>query len=79
MASARHFAAFRIASWSFTTPEESCIYSSPPMALLRVDNRNVAIDAEGYPRVLDDWSEDFPQAQVHTTGEHLSARNHALS
>ncbi len=55
------------------------MFSSPPTALLRVDNRNLAIDAEGYPCVLDDGSEDIPQAQIRTTGEHLSARNHALS
>ena len=43
------------------------MFSSPPTALLRVDNRNLAIDAEGYPCVLDDGSEDIPQAQIRTT------------
>ena len=51
------------------------MFSAHPMVVLRVGERDIPLDAEGYLCILDDWSEDFARAlavreKLELTDEH---------
>lgn len=51
---------------------------SHPPRLLRVGDREIATDSEGYLLNLDDWSEEFARAQARAEGLELTPRHWEL-